>query len=101
MLCLFVSNAGSYESCGNTFPVAAVTYTVDPTVTTNIPLWSLNYHVPHVSWRSEVNKTYTLIIWSAGAFILHGVMYNIKASNLEDAQVSMAMQANSTMHGSL
>ena len=101
MLCLFVSYAGSYESCGNTFPVAAVTYTVDPTVTTNIPLWSLNYHVPHVSWRSEVNKTYTLIIWSAGAFILHGVMYNIKASNLEDAQVSMAMQANSTMHGSM
>ena len=101
MLCLFVSCAGSYEACGNTFPVTAVTHTVDPTVTANIPLWSLSYHVPHVSWRSEVNKTYTLIIWDAGALILHGVMFNIKASNLEDAQVCMAMQANSTMQGSL
>ena len=43
--------------------------------------------MPLVSWRSEANKTYTLIVWDAGAVLLHGVMYNIKGSNLEDAQV--------------
>ncbi|KAK7089707.1 hypothetical protein V1264_024839 [Littorina saxatilis] len=79
--------AGFYQACGNTYRVPAVTQTLDPTQTTNISLWSANYQ-PRVSWTAEANKIYTLMVWDAGAVIMHAVMYNIRGSNLDNAQTA-------------
>ncbi|XP_076450267.1 uncharacterized protein C56G2.4-like [Babylonia areolata] len=72
--------AGTYQACGNTYNVEAFTHTIDPTKTTPIPLWSAN-HMPSVTWKSESDKLYTLIVWDAGALFLHALMYNINGSS--------------------
>ncbi|KAL8614384.1 hypothetical protein ACOMHN_007722 [Nucella lapillus] len=79
--------SGSYQSCGNTYRVEAVTQTIDPTERTFISLWSAN-HRPKVTWRSEVNKLYTLIVWDAGSFFMHGIMYNINGSSADNGQTA-------------
>lgn len=79
----FQTPAGAYESCGNDYQVPPITFTVDPTHIGHIPLWAVNYQLPLVNWGSEVNKTYALIVWDAGAHVLHALFFNIKGGNLE------------------
>lgn len=80
--------AGSYMACGNTYQVNAVTNTIDPTRPSNIPLWSAD-HQPQVTWTpASANQRYSLIVWDAGALILHGMFFNILGSDLSNAQVA-------------
>ncbi|KAK7096142.1 uncharacterized protein C56G2.4-like [Littorina saxatilis] len=79
--------AGSYQACGQSYQVPAITTTLDPTVVTNISFWSTE-RMPHVSWTAENNKIYTVIMWDAGTVNLHGVWINIRGSSLDRAQTA-------------
>ncbi|KAK6973985.1 hypothetical protein BgiMline_025236, partial [Biomphalaria glabrata] len=79
----FNSPAGSIFACGHNFKIPEVAnYIVDPLRTMAISSWSLQ-KVPQVAWDSPNNQTlYTVVIWDAGHYHLHGLYINCYQSSL-------------------
>ncbi|CAL1541531.1 unnamed protein product [Lymnaea stagnalis] len=78
----------SVFACGHEFHIPAVSnYMVDPLYTTTVISWSLR-SVPLVAWDVVNNQTlYTVLVWDAGQFNLHGLYINCNRGALDSGTV--------------
>lgn len=79
---------GSVYACGHEFYIPAVSnFMVDPLYPTTVSSWSLR-SVPLMAWDVVNNQTlYTVVVWDAGHFNLHGLYINCDRGSLDSGTV--------------
>ncbi|CAH1801629.1 unnamed protein product [Owenia fusiformis] len=83
----YVSPPGQYMGCDHLYVTENTTsFEIDPILNTTHNPWSLRI-LPDMSWTSNADDYFTLLVIDTSNGIRHGIFINIKESNMSTAEV--------------